>query len=423
VSGTASASATLGPITVQEQDPYGNVTTTAVTVSLSSTSSGAKFAATSGGAAITTIAIPGGSSSASFYYGDTVAGTPTITTSSSGLTSSTQAETITAGAPGKLFITTGSFSATANASATSAFTVILEDIYGNPTTNTSDLTVNFSSTSPGASFALSSGGSPITSLTAPPGSSSGTIYYGDTVAGSPTITMSATGLTSGSQVETITAGAPNQLTFTSAPVTGTASASATLGPLTIQEQDFYGNATTAAATVTLSSTSTGKIFAATSGGTSITTVAIAGGTSSANFFYGDSKSGTPTITATSPGLVLEAQTETIHAGTGVKLVITSSAFSTAHTSTPNATAAFTTTLEDTFGNPTTSASAITVNLSSTSAGARFASSSNGSSVTSVSLLANTQSITAYYGDKTAGSPTITAAATGLTSGTQSETVT
>jgi hypothetical protein len=40
----------------------------------------------------------------------------------------------------------------------------------------------------------------------------------------------------------------------------------------------------------------------------------------------------------------------------------------------------------------------------------------------VNLPANTQSVTAYYAYSKAGSPVITAAATGLTSGTQTETM-
>lgn len=101
VSGTASNSATLGPVTVQRQDPFGNpvTSTTAVTVNLSS-SPGGTFSATLSGPAITSVTIPAGAATASanFYFGDTIAGSPTITASSSGLLSGTQTETIAAGA-------------------------------------------------------------------------------------------------------------------------------------------------------------------------------------------------------------------------------------------------------------------------------------------------------------------------------------
>ena len=43
------------------------------------------------------VAIPSGQSSVTFYYGDTKAGTPTITAAATGMTSATQAETVTVG--------------------------------------------------------------------------------------------------------------------------------------------------------------------------------------------------------------------------------------------------------------------------------------------------------------------------------------
>lgn len=106
VSGAASNSATLGPITVERQTAGGVSVVapaggTAVTLASSSTGT-AKFTATSGGStAVTSVTIPAGSSSVSFYYADTKAGSPVITASGS-LTSATQTETITAAVASKL---------------------------------------------------------------------------------------------------------------------------------------------------------------------------------------------------------------------------------------------------------------------------------------------------------------------------------
>ena len=69
--------ANAGPITVQEQDPFGNPTFSPVTVNLTSSSAAGVFSPTSGGPPVTSVTIPGGTvSTVSFYYGDTVAGTP-----------------------------------------------------------------------------------------------------------------------------------------------------------------------------------------------------------------------------------------------------------------------------------------------------------------------------------------------------------
>jgi hypothetical protein len=425
VSGSTSNSATVGPITVQEEDAFNNVTTTALTVNLSSSSAGThEFAATSGGAVITSIAVPGGSSTATFYYGDQKAGNPTLTAAAAGLTSGTQAETITAGSATQLGFTSAPFNGTANNSATNAFTVSLEDGFGNPTTSTSATTVNLSSNSTGTNeFAASSGGGPVTNVTIPANTASVTAYYGDTKAGSPTLTAAATGLTSGTQAETITAGTATQLLFTTAPVSGAASNSATVGPITVQEEDAFNNVSTTALTVNLSSNSTGTHrFAATSGGAAITSIAIPGGSSTATFYYGDQKAGSPTIMAAGTGLSAATQVEAITAGAPTQLGFTSTAFSgTANNSPTNA---FTVALEDGFGNPTTRTTATTVNLSSSSTGTHeFATSSGGTAVTSVTITANTTTVTAYYGDQKAGTPTITAASGTLTSGTQAETIT
>ena len=264
VSGTASVNATLGPITVQEQDAYGNVTTTALSVNLTSTSAGPyEFAATSGGTAIASVNIAAGNSTATFYYGDENSGTPVLTAAATGLTSGSQYETINVGTGTQLSITSTAFTGVANASATNAFTVTLEDIYGNPASKTTATTVNLTSTSTGThDFAATSGGTALTSVTLLANTSYVTAYYGDEAPGTPTLTAAATGLTSATQQEAITAGTPAKLVFTTSPVSGSASNSATLGPITVEEQDAYGNVATSGGptTVTLTSTSAGASF-------------------------------------------------------------------------------------------------------------------------------------------------------------------
>ncbi len=101
VSGVASASANLGPLTVQMQDAAGGPVTAAAatTLSLGSNSAGtAVFATSPNGTPTASLTIAAGQSSASFYYGDTAAGTPLLTVSLAGVTPATQQETITGGA-------------------------------------------------------------------------------------------------------------------------------------------------------------------------------------------------------------------------------------------------------------------------------------------------------------------------------------
>ena len=318
----ASSNATLGPITVQEEDAFGNLTTGGISVTLTSTGGGV-FAASSGGTTSSTLTlnIPTGSNSTSFYFADTVSGSPMITASSNGLAPATQVEIINPGAPSKLAFTSSPFTIAQGSSASTPFTVSLEDQYNNVTTtqwngsNGSTTTVNLTSSSSNPKFAKTLNGTTSATLqvTIAAAASSVTAYYGDPNAGSPTLTAAASGLTSGTQVETI-ALAPAKLVFTTIPVSGNASSSANLGPITVQEQSSGGIPTIVPETVNLSSTSGNGIFSLTPGGTPVTSVSIPAGSSNATFYYGDTAPGHPTLTAAATGLTSGTQPATINVG-------------------------------------------------------------------------------------------------------------
>ena len=148
-----------------------------------------------------------------------------------------------------------------------------------------------------------------------------TAYYGDEKAETQTISALNGASTWGTATATTTPGTATKFGFTSAPVSGAASSSPTVGPITVAIEDSFGNPTTSTTTkvVTLTSNSTGtKEFSATSGGATITTVSIAIGLSSANFYYGDTKANSPTLTA-SGTLTSGTQVEAIDGGTPTKL--------------------------------------------------------------------------------------------------------
>jgi hypothetical protein len=195
VSGATSSTATLGPVTVQEQDTYGNPTTTAETVSLSSTSAQGVFSISQSGANVTSVSIPAGQSSTSFYYGDTTAGTPTITAAKAGLTAATQQETITASVAGLGIALAAGSSGTLTCQAVSA----------NYTCHIDGLGANGSATFT-VSFLTSTGAPAVYSLTQP-----STINAAGTVGGSVTIAAGA----SSSSPNTLTAvsGSPANLSF------------------------------------------------------------------------------------------------------------------------------------------------------------------------------------------------------------------
>src|SRR5438132_819675 len=137
--------------------------------------------------------------------------------------------------------------------------------------------------------------------------------------------------------------------FTSAPTS-----SPTGGPITIQSQDSFGNPSnpSTAETIALSSSSPDSPkFSLTSGGGTIPSVSIPSSTNSVSFFYGDTKAGTPTVTATGSGGFSStvSQTATVNAAAASKLVFTSSALSFTATSSPTA-GPITIQSQDSFGN-------------------------------------------------------------------------
>ncbi len=150
---------------------------------------------------------------------------------------------------------------------------------------------------------------------------------------------------------TVTGAPVAKLVFTTAPASGAASKTANVGPITVQEQDAFGNPTFAPETVNLSSSSTTGVFSLTAGGAPVTSVTIPGGTvSSVSFYYGDTLAGTPTITASSPpavGLASGTQVETINPGPAATFTLS--------TPSPAAGTAFTDTITayDQYGNTAT----------------------------------------------------------------------
>jgi hypothetical protein len=349
------AAGTRGAMTVQLEDAYGNpgaTSTTAQTISLSTTSSGGAFyASSSGGSAITSVTIAAGQSSATFYYADTKAGSPTVTASDSAINSKpVQQETITVGAASQVAITSAPIGFAAGGRG-GPIAVSLEDAYGNPgATSSTAQTIGLATTSSGGAFyASSSGGSPITIVTIAAGQSSATFYYGDTKAGTPTITASDSAFNSSSnQQETVTSATATQVAIVSAPPTLIAGVQG--GPITVQLEDANGNpaTSTAAQTIKLSTTSAAGAFYNASGST-ITSVTIAAGQTSATFYYGDTKAATPTITAADSALnnSSSSQQETINPAAATHFVVTTSFGSSDVAGTPGT---VTVTAKDQYGN-------------------------------------------------------------------------
>ena len=298
---TASATATIGAYQVQEQDSSGNPVTagSTVAVTLSTTSAGTSghtpfFSLTSGGAsgtAVTSVNIASGqSTSGNFYYSDTKAGTPTLTAHNAGITNDgTTSTTIVAAGVNKLaFSTTPAGNQTASATATiGAYQVQEQDSFGNAVTAGSTVTVSLSTTSVGTSghtpfFSLTSGGASGTAVTsvniASGQSTSGSFYYSDTKAGTPTLTAHNAGITNdGTTSPTIVGAAAASLQLANCVVNGSGTSCTSPFSLgnnghalvaNVQALDQFGNPATISSAVNLSVTSNNTTdYSVTSGST------------------------------------------------------------------------------------------------------------------------------------------------------------
>jgi hypothetical protein len=179
-----------------------------------------------------------------------------------------------------------------------------------------------------ATCPLTIGATTVTCTDAP---GAGTWYYTD----SPKLGTNWIGAESARSTAATISASATKLVITSAAVTGQASATATLGPITVQQQNAAGNPVNAGAggvVVGLASNSTGTArFAATSGGTGVFSVTIPSGSNSVNFFYGDTKAGGPTITVSSGVLTSGNQSETITGGPLASFTVTNPGTQTAGT--------------------------------------------------------------------------------------------
>src|SRR5262249_22814627 len=123
-----------------------------------------------------------------------------------------------------------------------AVTVQFEDAYGNLGAVSADpQTIDLATTSPDGAFYLTSGDfGTVTSIGILAGQTSGTFYYGDTLAGSPTVTVSDAAFpSSDSQTETVLPAAADHFVVTTS--FADPDVAGTVGMVTVVVKDQYGN--------------------------------------------------------------------------------------------------------------------------------------------------------------------------------------
>jgi len=241
----AASSSSNDPVIISLQDQFGNAVTplASTTVTLASSGSGFFTAANGTSTKITTATISAGALSTTVYFGDATAQSATLTVSSSGLTSGTAPVTVSTAVPTQLGVSASAPTLTATNVGTDTITLTLEDVSGNPVTATSAVTVNLADSGNGFYTATKNSGTQITKATIAIGSSTVTVYFGDTKAESTT--LQAGGTYAGTASVTVNPGTPTQVVMTPATTTPGRTFQTT-DQIGIQAEDQFGNATVTA---------------------------------------------------------------------------------------------------------------------------------------------------------------------------------
>lgn len=193
------------------------------------------------------------------------------------------------------------------------------------------------------------------------------------------------------------------------------------GPVVVATTDGAGKVVPVsdATPVSLSASTPSVSFFSDSGCTAAaTSLTLAAGATQGSFYFIDTQAGTPAVIASSPALLSATQTQTVTAAPAALSFISASQSVQAGA----CSAAAQLQLQDAAGNPAPVSSPTPVSLSATSSSLSFfsdASCANG--ISSVQIASGSAEAGFYFSDAAAGSPAVTATASGL-SATQTQTV-
>lgn len=397
------------PVQIEARDAFGNRTTVTelLSIELSTTSQDALFALTNG-QSITTLSIPAGESEASFIYTDMLAGSPTVTATTS-IGSAAQTFSITNGTPTGFVLSSPSGN-TLKAGENKQMRVSSVNAYNVIVPTSVDIPVVLSSSNATGRFALQPTDAfnlDTLTVTIPASQTGADFYYKDTTSGSSVVSARHNNYTSADYTFNITAAEPASLRFASPE--RTTKAGATSSAITIGVNDVYGNATIPSSPVTItfsSSEPTSKVSSTTIAGTSnTTTLTLSAGSATIDGYYIDTVAGTKQLQISSPTLGSTTQPTVITANDFHHV-----GFSTApqtivvkNSSAPIKLSGF-----DRYNNPLNLPD-MTIRLSSASANGEFSlSDSSWQPVTDLVITAGAQDSTFYYKDSRLADTVITA---------------
>ncbi len=419
---TVQAGACSGAVDVGLLDSLGNPATASMAQTVTLAAAGlAFFSDASCATAASTFDLMPGAASGRLYFRGTAAGMVTVDATSPGLTSAQQVQTVTPGPPVSIVFTSAPQTVGVDA-CSSAATIEVRDAFGNasplPSAAPTALSAN-----PAAGFTFFSDPSCTTMIggvAIPAMSATASFFFRSSALGTVMVTASPMGLMPASQSETIVAGAPSRLAFTT-PARSTVAA--TCSPaVTVTVQDASGNPSPGASSVNVAlAAGTLSLFSDAACTMAVTGVTIPMGQSSGTFHYRSNTAGAYPVTASAMGLSDGMQTQSVTAAPADRL-----AFATPpRTAGAGACSAVVTVARrDAFGNDSPGAAATVTLSAAPSAGFTFYSDPGCTTATTAVPLANgaAQANVYFIGTMAAG-VMLTASSAPLMPATQAATVT
>lgn len=393
---------------------------TSVTLSIAE----GKFIATTNpaDAGIGSITIPQGTAAASFYYYGEKSGLQTITAAVTSVnTSTTQSLTVQAAAPSKVVYESQAAAVAPNVP-TSAIRAIIRDTFDNEAIFNTSKTLTLASSCGTGSFSLSTTNwQSITSINIPADSSDATFYYKDTVPNDCTITATISGITAATQPITITSYSVDTIVYTTP--ARTIKAGDTSDIITVQLRKADGSPAVQDGTTQVQlSAASGQFYLNAGDSSSVSTITIADGESTASFYYSGTLAGSRNISVTMSGLPAPAtQQVTVTPETASRLVFTTQP-QTIGEGEPSA--AVHVAIRDIYGNTSALTSDKTLNLASSCETGTFSEDvTNWEPIASIELATGSIDATFFYKAMIQGSCNLTVSASGLTSASQNMTIT
>lgn len=309
-------------LTVTYTDPFGNpvVTSSAISVSLNSSNTAGKFYSAPGCATqIAGTTVAANTTSIDVYFSATTATSYNLTANSGGLSNGTLTVPVSPAGATKLVLSGAQ--TTIGTGTCGVFNIQQQDAGGNPSTTSLSVSLQHGGI-PNASFYSDVGcTTAVTGLSF--SSSNRAVYFKSLTATLAGLTVLSSGLTSGMLVVTISPGIPSRLLITGTTTVGAGNCTA---GYQVKVADVNSNVTNATADTTVSLLGQGQGFyypatdtACT--GSSITSLAIAAGTSSAGFNYRNTFAQGITLSASATGLTTGTLNFTVAADSAGTLAI------------------------------------------------------------------------------------------------------